>query len=133
MGKPAATQDHQVVGIDTHMVMVPAGPSLAPAPLPHPYTGKLDGGLVATVKIGGKPAAVVGSTATNQPAHIPTPPGVSFQQPPSNRATVIMGSNTVLIGGQPAARAGDTANTCNFPVDAPTGTVVAVGTVLVGG
>jgi len=133
MGAPIARQNDQVVAVDTHIVMVPAGPSLVPTPLPHPFTGVLDGQLVSTVKANGRPVATVGSTATNTPSHLPTPPGTSFQKPPSNRGTVRLGSQTVLIGGKPAARAGDKADTCNDPADLPAGTVVAAGTILVGG
>ena len=133
MGQPAARANDRVVATDTHIVLVPAGPALVPTPLPHPFTGIIDGGLVASVKIQGQPAAVVGSTATNTPAHLPTPPGTSFQKPPANRATIQMGSSSVLIGGKPAARNGDTVLTCNDPADAPVGTVVAVSTVLIGG
>jgi uncharacterized Zn-binding protein involved in type VI secretion len=131
MGAPAATQGHQVVAIDTHIVLVPSASGVTPVPLPHPYLGTLDGGLVATVRIGGKPVAVVGSTATNRPSHFPAPPGVGFQRAPSNRATVKVGSATVRFGGKAAARAGDTAMTCNDPVDMPAGVVVAAGTVFV--
>jgi len=130
MGAPAATQGHAVVGIDTHIVLVPS-PAPVPTPLPHPFSGTLDGGLVATVKIGGRPAATVGSTASNQPPHLPTPPGTAFQQPPANRGTVHMGSTSVTIGGQGAARAGDPVRTCNDPADAPVSSIVAGGTVLV--
>jgi uncharacterized Zn-binding protein involved in type VI secretion len=49
-----------------------------------------------------------------------------------NQGEIITGSATVLINGKPAARAGDTARTCNDPVDLPVGTVIAVGTVLIG-
>ena len=80
--------------------------------------------------IEGKPAAVEGSTATNAPAHVPT--AGPFQKPPSNRGTVNTGSAAVLINGKPAARNGDSALTCNDPADAPNGTVVAAGTVLMG-
>ncbi len=133
MGAPIARQDDQVVAVDTHIVMVPAGPSLVPTPLPHPYTGMLDGSLSTSVKANGRAVATVGSTATNQPSHIATPPGTTFQKPPSNRATVKLGSQTVKVGGQAVARAGDTAETCNDPADLPIGTVVAAGTVLIGG
>ncbi len=133
MGQPAAKQNDQVTGVDTHIVMVPAGPSLVPTPLPHPFAGMLDGGLVSTVKIGGQPAAVVGSTADNNPPHIATPPGTTFQNPPANKGTVQAGSGTVKIGGQAAARNGDTVMTCNDPSDAPVGSIVAAGTVMVGG
>src|SRR4051794_41933328 len=105
--------------------MVPAGPALVPTPLPHPFSGLLDGSLCSTVTIGGQAAAIVGSTATNQPAHLPTPPGTSFVTPPTNRATVMLGSATVTIGGQPAAPAGDTAPTGNDPAALPGGARVA--------
>jgi uncharacterized Zn-binding protein involved in type VI secretion len=133
MGQPAARANDQVVATDTHIVLVPAGPSLVPTPLPHPFTGIMSGSLATNVKIAGMAAAVVGSTADNTPPHIPTPPGTSFQKPPANRATVQLGSATVRIGGKPSARNGDKAITCNDPADLPVGTVVAFGTVFVGG
>lgn len=132
MGLPAAHATHTVVGVDTHIVLVPTAGGPVPTPLPHPFNGVLDGGLVATVTIAGQAAAVVGSTATNQPAHVPTPPGASFQVPPANRATVQVGSTTVRIGGQGAARSTDTCLTCNDPSDAPVGQIVATGTVSIG-
>lgn len=133
MGQPAAKANDQVVATDIHIVMVPAGPVLVPTPLPHPFSGALNGGLASSVKIGGQAAAVVGSTADNTPAHIPTPPGVSFQKPPANKATIQVGSATVKIEGKAAARNADTATTCNDPADLPVGTVVAAGTVFIGG
>ena len=132
MGLPAATANHLVVGVDTHVVLVPTAGGPVPTPLPHPFSGKLDGGLIASVKIGGQAAAVVSSTATNNPSHLPTPPGTAFQRPPANRGTVQMGSASVRIGGKPAARTGDPVMTCNDPVDAPVGKIVAAGTVLIG-
>lgn len=132
-GKPIARQDDQVVGVDTHIVMVPAGPSLVPTPLPHPFSGKLDGQLSTTVKANGKAVATVDSTATNQPSHTPTPPGTTFQKPPANKGTVKLGSQTVKVGGKAVARAGDMVETCNDPADLPVGSVVAAGTVMVGG
>lgn len=132
MGLPAAKQGDKVVAVDTHIVMVPSPGGPVPTPLPHPFSGIIDGNLSPNVKIGGMPAATVGSTATNTPPHIPTPPGVSFQIPPTNKATIQLGSTTVKINGKPVARNGDTALTCNDPAPAPVGKVVAVGTVLVG-
>ena len=133
MGQPAAKQNDQIMGTDIHIVIVPVGPAQIPTPLPHPFTGIISGGTIATVKIAGVAAAVVGSTADNSPAHIPIPPGISFQVPPTNKATIQAGSNTVRIGGKPAARSGDIALTCNDPADAPVGTVIAAGTVFIGG
>lgn len=131
MGQPAAKQGDQVVGTDIHIVMIPAPPgSPIPTPLPHPFAGQLDGQLSSDVKIEGKAAAVEGSTATNSPAHVPQ--GGPFQKPPTNRGTVQMGSTTVLINGKGAARSGDPVMTCNDPSDAPVGSIVAVGQVLIG-
>ena len=134
MALPAAKQGDQVTAVDTHIVMVPAPPgSPVPTPLPHPFSGILDGGLSSDVIITSLPAATVDSTATNTPPHPPTPPGTTFQAPPANRARITMGSTTVFINGKGAARSGDTAMTCNDPVDQPVGTVVAAGTVFIGG
>jgi uncharacterized Zn-binding protein involved in type VI secretion len=132
MGQPAANGSSTVTALDTHIVMVPSPGGPIPTPLPHPFSGRLDGALVSSVKIGGQPAAVVGSTASNAPAHIPTPPGTSFQKPPANRGTVAIGSSSVRIGGQAAARNGDPVTTCNDPADLPAGQIIAVGTVRVG-
>ena len=133
MGQPAAKQDDDVIAVDTHIVMVPTPGGPVPTPLPHPFTGKLDSELVATVKIGGKAAATVDSVASNQPAHIATPPGTSFQSPAKDKGTVKVGSGTVKIGGKAAARMGDSVETCNDPSDMPVGSIIAAGTVMVGG
>ncbi len=129
MGQPAAKQGDRIVATDIHIVLIPA-PGPVPTPIPHPFAGIIDGALSQDVKIMGMPAATVDSTATNTPPHIPQ--GGPFQTPPSNRATVRMGSATVKINGKMAARSGDTASTCNDPTDLPVGAVVAVGTVLIG-
>lgn len=128
MGAPAAKQNDQVMGTDTHIILIP--PYSTPTPLPHPFTGMLTGGLSSDVNIGGLPAAIVGSTADNLPPHIPQ--GGPFQNPPANKGEIMMGSGTVMINGKPAARMGDTANTCNDPADAPVGSVIAAGTVFIG-
>lgn len=129
MGQPAAKQGDRIVAVDTHIVIVPGVP---PVPLPHPFSGPIGDSLSNNVRIMGLPAATVGSTVDNLPSHIPTPPGTSFQKPPANKGTIQVGSATVRINGKAAARNGDRAVTCNDPVDLPVGTVVAVGTVLVG-
>jgi uncharacterized Zn-binding protein involved in type VI secretion len=130
MGMPAAKQGDRVVATDTHIQMVPSPGGPVPTPIPGPFMGTLDGALSADVNIEGKPAAVVGSTATNTPAHIPA--AGPFQKPPSNQGKVLAGSATVMVNGKPLARHGDTALTCNDPADLPAGTVVAVGTVMAG-
>ena len=131
MGQPAAKQGDQVVGVDTHIIMIPAPPGPpVPTPLPHPFSGILQQGLSTDVMIQSMPAAMVNSIAMNIPPHIPQ--GGPFQKPPMNQGKIMMGSATVFINGKQAARAGDTAMTCNDPADAPTGTVVALSTVLIG-
>jgi uncharacterized Zn-binding protein involved in type VI secretion len=129
MGQPAAKQGDKIVAVDIHLIQPPA--TSPPVPTPHPFSGIIDGSLSSNVNIQSMPAATLGSTATNTPPHIPI--GGTFLKPPSNRGTIIQGSATVFINNQPAARSGDTALTCNDPVDAPVGTVVAVGTVVIGG
>jgi uncharacterized Zn-binding protein involved in type VI secretion len=131
MGQPAAKQGDQIVAVDTHIVIVPGTPPV-PTPLPHPFTGIISGNLSSDVNIMGMPAATVDSTADNTPPHIPTPPGTTFQKPPSNKATIKMGSSTVKINGKMAARNGDMAETCNDPADIPGGQVIAVSTVMIG-
>ncbi|MDP4181346.1 MAG: PAAR domain-containing protein [Bacillota bacterium] len=131
MGKPAAKKGDQIVASDTHIVMIPAGTSMIPTPLPHPFTGIIDGNLSSDVKIMGQPAATVDSTASNTPAHIPQ--GGPFQKSPQNKGKIILGSATVKINGKMAARNGDMAMTCNDPADLPVGKVIAVGTVFIGG
>ena len=133
MGKPIARQADQVTAVDTHIVLVPTPGGPVPTPLPHPFAGQLDAGLSTSVKANGKPVATVDSIAHLQPPHLPTPPGTSFQNPPANQGTVMLGSATVKIGGKMAARATDSVKTCNDPADAPVGQIIAAGTVLVGG
>jgi uncharacterized Zn-binding protein involved in type VI secretion len=131
VAKPAAKQGDQVIATDTHIVMIPSPGGPVPTPLPHPFAGQLDGSLSSDVKIEGKPAAVQGSTATNQPSHIPQ--GGPFQVTPKDKGEIKLGSGTVNINGKPAARIGDTVMTCNDPADAPVGQIVGSSTVLIGG
>lgn len=133
MGQPAAKQGDQIIATDTHIVLVPSASGTVPTPLPHPFSGIISGGLSSNVKIMGQRAATVDSTADNTVPHFPTAPGTAFQNPPANKATIKMGSTTVKINNKAAARNADTAETCNDPADAPVGTVIAVGTVLIGG
>ena len=131
MGQPAAKEGDQVMATDTHIVMIPSPGGPVPTPIPHPFTGMIDGELSSDVNLMGKPAATVDSTATNTPSHIPQ--GGPFQSPPSNKGTIKMGSATVKINGKDAARNGDMAETCNDPSDLPVGQVIAAGTVMIGG
>ena len=120
MGQRAAKHGDKITATDMHIVMVPAPAPKdpVPTPLPHKFEGRLSGELSTDVRIMGKPAAVVGSTADNFPPHAPTEPGTSFQGPPlskapSNKGAIRSGSVTVKINGKAAARDGDPADTCS--------------------
>ena len=130
MGLPAAKQGDRIVATDINIEMVPSPGGPVPTPFPNTFMGDLSGDLSSDVNIEGKPAAVVGSTATNSPAHIFK--SGPFQKQPTDQGKIMMGSSTVFINGKAAARNGDTAMTCNDPADAPLGTVVATGTVMMG-
>ena len=56
---PAAKQGDKVVGVDTHIIMIPSPGGPVPTPLPHPFAGMLDGGLSSSVKIS---ARMIGRT-----------------------------------------------------------------------
>lgn len=125
--KPAAKKGDTINANDIHIVITPSG---ALMPVTLPFVGVIDGALAPTVLIEHRPAAVDASTATNIAPHFP--PIGTFQTPPSNRASVLVGGGTVLANHKLLARHGDIAMTCNDPADAPLGVVVASGTVLVG-
>lgn len=131
MGQPAAKMGDHIMATDTHIIMVPSPGGPVPTPTPMPFNGTINGGLSTNVKIEGKQAAVLGSTAMNTPPHVPA--GGPFQRPPTNQGRIMIGSSSVFINGKPAARNGDTAMTCNDPADLPVGKVVAVSKVLIGG
>lgn len=126
----AAKLGDDVVGLDTHIVMIPSPAGPVPTPVPMPFTGKLIDGLASSVYIDDKPAAMESSSALANPPHVPA--GGPFQKPPANRGTVMRSSATVFIEDKRVARAGDMVKTCNDPADAPVGVVVAGGTVIVG-
>jgi uncharacterized Zn-binding protein involved in type VI secretion len=131
MGQPAAKQGDQITAFDSHIILLPSPGGPVPTPIVLPFTGIIDGNLSTDVKIMGMPAATMGSTATNTPAHIP--PGGPFQVPPTNQGTILKGSATVMINGKPAARNLDTAQTCADPIPNMSAQVVAAGTVMIGG
>jgi uncharacterized Zn-binding protein involved in type VI secretion len=130
MAQPAAKLGDQVVGTDVHIVMVPSAGGPVPTPRSMPFTGRIMSGCSADVLIEGKPAAIHGSVAINQPPHVPA--GGTFAHPPDNRGTLIAVDPMVLVNNKPLARAGDKALTCNDPAPAPTAAVIATGQVLLG-
>ncbi|MCU0466510.1 MAG: PAAR domain-containing protein [Anaerolineae bacterium] len=131
MGQPAAKQGDKVAGVDIHIEMVPSPTGPVPTPIPHPFNGTITGGCSANVKIGGMPAATLGSTADNLPPHIFV--SGPFQVPPTNKGTVNKGSGTVKINGKPAARMGDTLITCTDAPPPMMAMITAAGNVMIGG
>ena len=133
MGNPAAKFGDQILATDTHTVLVPSPPGApVPTPVSLPFKGTINGSLSSNVFITGQPAAVAGSTAANDPKHLP-PPGTTFAFPPTDLGIILSGSATVFINGKPAARSGDPAQTCADPMPNLTGKVAAACTVLIGG
>ncbi|WP_348980538.1 PAAR domain-containing protein [Polyangium sp. 15x6] len=130
MGAPGAKRGDRIVGVDTHVLVVPSPGGPVPTPTPMPFGGTLAKDLASSVFLEDQPAAMVGSGASNTPPHVPA--AGPFQKTPSNEGAVERGSGSVFIEDRPAARAGDPATTCNDPADAPNGVVVGGGTVLIG-
>lgn len=114
MGTPAVVEGNRIIGTCTHLI--PAGAGTAPAPFP--FSGPLSEGLVDKVFIGGKKAAVLGSSGASSPAH----PGIHASDPffeaggPRRQVgRITSGSSTVFIGGKPAASLASTATCCVVP------------------
>ncbi len=129
MGAPAAVLGDQINATCTiHLIPNPATGAPQPAP-PLPFSAPLTMGTVETVLIGGKPAAVVGSSGLNMPPHVGLYPADPFMVPATQIGQVVMGSVSVLIGGQGAATQASQCTVCGgLP-----GTLAASGaTVLVG-
>jgi len=81
--------------------LIPSAAGTQPAG-PLPFSAPLTQGLVNTVIIGGKAAAVIGSSGVNTPPH----PGIvdgAFAAPLAQIGRIASGSTSVLIGSKPAA------------------------------
>ncbi len=124
VNKPSMTGSYLVVNLATG----------ATSMVPLPFSGTIQQGVSNNVNIMGKPAATVGSIALGTAPLIP-PLGTNFVKPPSNDATVSVGSATVKINNKPAARMMDTALVCSDPSPLPVGQVMVAGlsTVNIGG
>jgi uncharacterized Zn-binding protein involved in type VI secretion len=129
MGTPAAVMGDRINAVCAiHMIPGPVGAPM-PAP-PMPFSAPLLQGLATKVLIGGKPAAVQGSSGFNTPPHVGLHPSDPFMAPPQQRGTAMVGSTTVLVEGKPAARTGSACTVCAGLPGQLTGTAA---TVLIGG
>jgi uncharacterized Zn-binding protein involved in type VI secretion len=115
MGAPAIVMGDRITGqCATHLIPNPATGAPQPSP-PLPFSAPLLTGLVQTVLIGGKAAAVAGSSGLNTPPHVGLHPSDPFLGPPMQQGQVASGSAMVMIGGQPAATAQSTCTCCAAP------------------
>jgi uncharacterized Zn-binding protein involved in type VI secretion len=86
-----------------------------PSPAPLPFSAPLASGLATTVKIGGKFAAVQGSSGVNTPGHPGLHASDPFIVPTSQQGKVVTGSSTVTFDGKPAAYSGCQVTSCAAP------------------
>jgi uncharacterized Zn-binding protein involved in type VI secretion len=94
-----------------HQIPNPATGAPQPAP-PMPFSAPLTLGLEATVTIGGKPVAVVGSSGYNTPPHVGLHPSDPSMVPTMQEGKVLTGSPTVTAGGKAIATTSSQAAMC---------------------
>lgn len=115
MGAPAIVMNDKITGqCPNHFIPNPATGAPQPSP-PLPFSAPLTKGLVDSVKIGGKSAAVAGSSGTCVPPHVGLHPSDPFLAPTAQIGQIASGSATVFIGGKPAATAQSMCTCCAVP------------------
>jgi uncharacterized Zn-binding protein involved in type VI secretion len=115
MGSPAIVLGDKITGVcPIHLFPNPATGIPQPGP-PMPFSAPITIGVVPTVLIGGKPAAVMGCSGLNIPPHIGLHPADPYFAPPMQIGHITSGSITVLIGGTPAANVSSVATCCVTP------------------
>ncbi len=128
-GKQIAVEDDKVMGMDTHIMVVPAGNSTANVPLPHPFIGKLKDKLAKDVTIKDKKCAMKDSVAKHDDSmHMQLPGTIKFQKNPKKEGKVTGGtSSKVKIEGKEAAVIGSQVSTCNDMGMQNNSTIIAMG------
>lgn len=130
MGQPAVVMGDKISGAcSVHQIPNPSSGAPQPAP-PMPFSATLTQGLSTKVQIGGKAAAIVGSSGYNTPPHVGLHPSDPCMVPTSQTGRITVGSTSVLIEGKPAARSGDA---CMMCAGVPGQLVGSATTVLIGG
>jgi uncharacterized Zn-binding protein involved in type VI secretion len=115
MGTPAIVLGDKITGVcPIHLIPNPATGIPQPGP-PLPFSAPVTLGVVPTVLIGGKPAAVMGCSGLNTPPHIGLHPTDPYFAPPMQIGHITSGSLSVLIGGTPAANVSSVATCCIAP------------------
>ncbi len=129
MGTPAAVMGDRINGTCTvHLVPGPTGAPVAAPPLG--FSSPLTVALATRTLIGGKPAALQGSSGLNTPPHVGLHPSDPFVLPATQIGRVVKGSTSVLIEGRPAAKTG---SACTINAGAPGQLSGTAATVLIGG
>ena len=128
-GKQIAVEGDKVIGMDTHIMVVPSGNGTATVPLPHPFIGKLKDKLSKDVKIKDKSCATKDSVAEHDDSmHMQLPGTIKFQNNPEKKGKVSGGtSSKVKINGKEAAVIGSQVTTCNDVGMRNNSTVIAMG------
>ena len=128
-GKQIAVEGDKVMGMDTHIMVIPAGMSTANVPLPHPFIGKLKDKLSKDVKIKDKKCATKDSVAKHDDSmHMQLPGTIKFQKNPKKEGKVTGGtSRKVKINGKEAAVIGSQVSTCNDMGMQNNSTIIAMG------
>jgi len=131
MGADAVVTGTKIEGTCT-LHMIPSGSGTAPKG-PAAFSAPISQKTIASVLIGGKPAAVVDSFGFN--TKIDTHAGIVdapyASGPPAQKGTIRSGSPTVLFKGQAAATSASLA-TCCQQTDAATGFKDTVPSVQIG-
>jgi len=128
MGSPAIVMGDKITGsCAIHQIPNPASGIPQSSP-PLPFSAPLTQGLSTKVLIGGKAAAVMGSSGINSQVHVGLHITDPFMTPTLQVGRVLSGSTTVLVEGKPAATSSSSVLCCVEP-----GTLVpSVTNVLVG-
>lgn len=113
MGSPAIVQGDRIGGqCSIHQIPNPATGAPQPAP-PMPFSAPLTQGLATDVFIGGKAAAVNGSSGYNTPPHVGLHASDQYFVPTTQEGKVSSGSSTVFFAGKAAATAQSSCTMCS--------------------
>lgn len=123
MAQPLVMGDKIQGQCAVHQVPNPATGAPQPSPAPLPFSAPLTMGLEATVTIGGKPVAVMGSSGYNTPPHVGLHPSDPYLVPTMQEGRVLSGSPTVTAGGQPVATTSSQVSMCAQIPGTPVSTV----------
>jgi uncharacterized Zn-binding protein involved in type VI secretion len=111
MAQPLVQGDKITGQCMSHQVPNPSSGAPQPAP-PMPFSAPLMSGLEASVTIGGKPVAVLGSSGRNAPPHIGLHVSDPYAAAMPQEGKVVSGSPTVTAGGKAVATSASSVTMC---------------------